>query len=164
MRENDDGAAIEKIFSERELLKRLFEFRRSLAYSDMETVAPAALTDLRNRLLELKMRDHEHCSIVERDLWAALYNFELDSSEKRIRRFEHKNFRRRIAAIGIINTAIESMIYFRYRPSINSITVPIEESIIKHISFFGTHLYNIAQENINIRNLFGDILEDADDE
>lgn len=164
MRESHHGAGAEQIFSERKLLKRLFDLRRSLADADVETAAPAAHNDVRNRLLMLRMRDHEHCSAVERDLWAALYSFELDKSEQRLRKFEHSNFRRRIEAIGIINAAIENMIYFRSRHSSKFITVPLEEVILQHASFFGKHLCDLAQENISIRKLLDDLMQDPDDE
>lgn len=157
-------AGVDRGRSERELIKSLVNIRRSFGdgISGRGSGSPGAR--IRERLLSMRMRAHHGCLPIERELWKALYKHELRTTEQTGRKFEDSNFRRRVDAMGIVNAAIENILYFRSRASTRLKGVSLEQVFIENQSVFGSHLCEVARKNLEVRALLEPVPGELDDE
>jgi hypothetical protein len=149
----------EGVRSERELVKMLVDVGRGKG-ADTE----AENREIKDKLISIRMRAHIGRSAVERDLWLALYSQELSMTEAAGRKFEDSNFRRRIEALGMMNAAIESVLYLRMRASSKLKGVCLDHVVLLHPDVFGEHLCELARKNLEMRALLTALPDDVDDE
>lgn len=119
---------------------------------------------IKDRLLQLKMEEHDSLDCHERQLWHAFYKYEISKSEQKGRKFDNINFRRRVDILGITSAAIESVINFQTKKSVKLKKVCFEPVILKNEHIFGKHLCDVASKNIQIKSLHDELLGGIDDE
>ncbi len=155
-------ASMDRVRSERDLIKALADIRRTSG--DATSGGGSAGARIRDRLLSIRMRAHDGCPQVERELWKALYQHELRITEQNGRKFEDSNFRRRVEALGIVNAAIENILHFRSRASTRLKGVSLEQVFVDNKAVFGSHLCEVARKNLEVRALLAPLAGDPDDE
>lgn len=164
MKQGEVAVSLDRVWNERDLMKMLVNLWRAKTSEVPDGPVAGDAEPIKAKLLQTKMQAHEGSSLLERDLWQALYVEELRHSERNGRRFEDSNFRRRIEALGIINAAIENVLLFRTRASSLLKTVSLEAVMLNHKMVFGSHLCDVARRNLELRTLFNNMIDEPDDE